>query len=157
MKPIPHQLTPKVKLLHKVVIFRKYEFLLLKRNDTAKYRPSAWDLPGGNSEWPTNLPSGFDYHLHDVVRELTEETTIKLSTKELGKDNLIYFRTYFDSQLDIYTLICGWQYHLKNKPAIQLSREHSSYAWVTKKQLDKYDFGGSTGNFILDIIKNTHN
>lgn len=154
---VSHQLTPNVKLLHKVVIESNKQILVLKRSPQSLSRPNCWDLPGGNSEWPTkSAQSGFDYHLHDIVRELVEETSISLKPQLFTHDRLVYFRSYFDAQKQIYTLICGWKLELKKRPTVTLSSEHSRYEWISYDQIDAIDFGGQKGTFIQEIVRNAH-
>lgn len=154
-----HQLTDRVKLLQKAAIIRQQdslEVLLLKRSSDAQSRPNCWDLPGGNSEWPEiNQLSAADLHLNDLKREIFEETGLEINKEFLILNNLTHFSTYFDSDKQIFTIICGWL--IKNlsheQNMIKVSNEHQEYAWVSENDLENYDFGGVKGTFILDIIK----
>ncbi len=155
------QLTDNVKLLQKAAIIRQGEFssevLLLQRNSSSISRPNCWDLPGGNSEWPAlQQTSAANLHLADISREIFEETALEVSENIFDLSKLTHFSTYFDSQQQIFTIICGWgiDFSLTNQAAIQISSEHQKYAWVTQTNLANYDFGGDRGAFVLDIATN---
>lgn len=155
---IPHQLTERVKLLQKIAIIRQQhdqpEVLLLQRSQTAKSRPGAWDLPGGNSEWPQqNQVSASNLHLQDVVRELQEETGIQLDPGKLDLSKTTHLSTYFAADQQIYTIIVGWMAALTDtdQAMIRLSAEHQQYAWVSRAQLVDYDFGGPAGSFVQEM------
>lgn len=155
---LKHQLTDQVKLLQKVAIIRlnqgELEVLLLKRSADALSRPNCWDLPGGNSEWPASS-SRADLHLNDLVRELSEETALQVLPAVFAKQLPTYFSTYFDSEKQVFTVICGWllDFDSTDQTEIQLSAEHQAYAWVKAQALADYDFGGSQGAFVLEIIQ----
>lgn len=154
-----HQLTDNVKLLQKAAIIRQQdslEVLLLKRSADAKSRPNCWDLPGGNSEWPeADQSSVANLHVDDLKREILEETNLSVSGETLTLDSLTHFSTYFDSDKQVFTIICGWLIkHLStDQNIIKISDEHQEYVWVKEADLNDYDFGGVKGVFILDIIK----
>lgn len=154
-----HQLTDQVKLLQKVAVIRTnqtdLEVLLLQRSSDALSRPNCWDLPGGNSEWPNSSSSRANLHLDDLVRELSEETTLQVSSTHFENHLPVYFSTYFDSDKQIFTLICGWllDFASTNQAEIQISSEHQTYAWVNVQALNNYDFGGEKGAFVLEIIQ----
>lgn len=154
-----HQLTDQVKLLQKVAVIRTnqtdLEVLLLQRSSDASSRPNCWDLPGGNSEWPNSSSSRANLHLDDLVRELSEETTLQVSSTHFENHLPVYFSTYFDGDKQIFTVICGWllDFASTNQAEIQISSEHQAYAWINVQALNNYDFGGEKGAFILEIIQ----
>ena len=159
---IKHQLTENVKLLQKAVIIRSRdigrEVLILKRSSESVSRPSCWDLPGGNSEWPAeNQMSSANLHLTDLQREILEETALTVDINDLSLDKLVHFSTYFESEKQIFTMIAGWliDYATTDQNEVRISNEHQEYAWVSEADLPNYDFGGAKGSFILDIIQNS--
>jgi len=154
------QLTNRVKFLHKVVIIKteseQKRALILKRASDASSRPSAWDLPGGNAEWPTEEQlSDFDLHQYDIAREIKEESNLLVNSQVFDLDHLLYFASYFEADRQIYTVICGWGLALEetDQAAIKISEEHQDQAWINEEELVNYDFGGERGRFIKDIIK----
>lgn len=157
---LKNQLTENVKLLQKAVVIRQsgstIEALLLQRSGDAASRPNCWDLPGGNSEWP--VPGQFsiaNLHLGDIKREILEETSLQVDEKNFDLKNLVHFSTYFDSDKQVFTIICGWMidFSLVNQSEIKISDEHQKYAWVSEIDLLDYDFGGNKGAFILDMVQ----
>lgn len=153
-----HQLTPQVKLLHKVVLLHKNKFLILKRASDSKSRPNMWDLPGGNSEWPEGLNHNTsNLHTFDVAREIWEETGLRFRPNIFVKEALTYFSTFFEAKEGIYTVICGWR--VKDitdslAESVTISDEHSEFAWISQEEIGKHDFGGERGEFVVEIIKN---
>lgn len=156
---IPHQLTTNVKLLQKIALVRynqagQAEVLLLQRSHSASSRPGAWDLPGGNSEWPDSSANQANLHLQDVARELQEETGLQLDAAKLDLAKITHLSTYFSADKQIYTVIVGWMaaFAETNQTEIKLSAEHEQYVWVTQGQLTDYDFGGPAGGFVVEMI-----
>ncbi|MFO0703128.1 MAG: NUDIX domain-containing protein [Patescibacteria group bacterium] len=124
-KTVPHHLfTEDVKFLQKVVVFhpkKKDLFLAMKRPETAKSRPSCWDLPGGNVTYGER---------HDVSlrREIVEETSLEVS--EMTPVHVI---TNYDEINKIYYLFIGYKAQAISEE-IHLSREHTEYKWVDQKE-----------------------
>lgn len=155
-----HQLTENVKLLQKAAVIRQsdsgLEVLLLQRSENALSRPNCWDLPGGNSEWPEQSQlSVANLHLKDIQREIQEETALEISENAFDLDKLVHFSTYFDSEKQVFTVICGWLviFSSPSQTEIQTSSEHQNYIWASQANLENYDFGGDSGAFVLDTIQ----
>lgn len=151
----PNQLTEQVKLLQKAALFDGSKVLLLKRSPHALSRPSAWDLPGGNSEWPSVNTESLGLHRQDIAREIKEETGLSLSPDEFQLANLKFFETHFDADKQVFTITVGWHVDFfmgKQKKSINLSQEHVEWAWVNLDKVGGYDFGGSNGDWIKTII-----
>lgn len=153
------QLTDQVKFLHKVVIVKTEQkqkrVLILKRASDASSRPNAWDLPGGNAEWPKeNQLSVFNLHQDDVAREVKEESNLSIDPKLFDLKHLLYFASYFAADQQVYTVICGWGLTIEetDRAEIKISKEHQDQAWISQEELNNYDFGGAKGQFIKDII-----
>lgn len=150
-----HRLTENVKLLQKIALFHEGKVLLLRRSPNEIPRPGCWDLPGGNSEWPTTWKPGDSetgLHVEDAVREVEEETTIQLQIENFTLQNLSYLETHFDSEKQLYSICFGWKFELSEKPEVTLSHEHTEFAWVTLDELNTYDFG-DVGQWIKDVIR----
>ena len=154
-----HQLTDDVKLLQKIVLINEDKILILLRDESSHTRPLCWDLPGGNSEWPTEIKENIeDLHKEDITREVFEETGIELSPDKLDQDNLVYFSTFFEAKRQVFAVILDWKVILSSDfdpNNVVLSHEHIDYKWISIGELDQYDFGGYKGKFVTDIIKNT--
>jgi len=159
-----HQLTEKVKFLHKVAIVRnnqgQKELLLLKRNSDSISRPNAWDLPGGNVEWPSSGQESFaNLHQLDIAREVKEESNLSVEPSLFDLRHLIYFASYFEADKDVYSINCAWylDFSETDQAEIKISKEHQDFVWLSLNDLDNYDFGGDRGQFIKDIINKAFN
>lgn len=156
MAKLSHQLTENVKLLQKAVLIHNGEALLLKRSVDSKSRPEKWDLPGGNSEWPSENQSGFGLHQLDIAREITEETGLTTDHQKFTLENLTYFNTFFDKNKQIFSIICGWKYFLPtdfDRSQIKISSEHIESDWTSLENLSQFDFGGEHGEFVKQMIQ----
>ncbi|MBU0979117.1 MAG: NUDIX domain-containing protein [Patescibacteria group bacterium] len=159
------KLTDQVKLLQKIVLVHRGEFLILQRSPKSHYRPNQWDLPGGNSHWPTQTEGDLAQpHLSDVLRELEEETDIAIRDEKLdlvgqiAQSSPIYFGTYFEAQKQLFTMIVGWQLNLPDefdRSRVKLSHEHTQQVWIKPSQFDEYDFGfaGKKDGFIWEMVE----
>lgn len=156
MIKIPHQLTTNVKLLQKVVLLHQGAALLLKRAADSGSRPEKWDLAGGNSEWPGLGQAGSGLHRLDLAREVKEETNLTIDPNQLNLDQLVFFDTFFDETKQIFSIICGWQYHLPDdfrREQVKISSEHTDLAWARLDDLAHFDFGGPKGEFVKRMIE----
>lgn len=153
---VGHMLTQRVKLLQKVALWHEGKVLLIKRADSAYSRPGAWDLPGGNSEWPSSdTQSQFGLHILDAVREVREETGLEIDPGLFNTAALTYTNTFFDAPKQIYSVILGWRIELPaniDPRSVKLSQEHSQFAWATANEVATYDFGGEKGEFVREIV-----
>lgn len=152
-----HQLTNNVKLLQKAVLIHNGRFLIVKRDANSKSRPECWDLPGGNSEWPESSNENMaNMHQKDIAREIKEETGLTVFDQHFTLDNLTLFRTFFEAEKQVYTVITGWKVEMPSdfeRSQVVLSDEHTEHKWITFEELVDYDFGGKKGEFIKDIIR----
>lgn len=159
MKKTPHQLTKHVKLLQKAVLLHEGKFLIVKRSEDSKSRPGCWDLPGGNSEWPEGATEHLqNMHMQDIAREIKEESGVTVTPEHFSKDNLVFFRTFFEFEKEVYSIITGWKVVLPSdfdKGAIELSDEHTEFAWIDISELSEYDFDRVKGVFITEIIRSS--
>lgn len=155
----PHQLTKNVKLLQKVAIIDEGQVLVLKRSERSRSRPNAWDLPGGNLEWPQDIKSSVrDLHRTDAAREVQEETGLTISPQVFDQDHQVYMSSYFEADRQIFTIILGWKMDVIeltdfDKDKVKISQEHSGWHWLSLSKVALTDFGGERGWFIVDIIE----
>ena len=159
MQKLPHQLTENVKFLHKVALVHQGKVLILKRADDAQSRPGAWDLPGGNAEWPAATTESIrNIHQQDIAREVIEETGLDVLPEIFDLKSMVHFFSYFDQKKQVYSIVCGWA--VRNltdlDPArVLLSDEHTEYRWIDETELDSLDFGEPVGTFVKTIIENS--
>lgn len=158
-----HQLTKDVKILQKAVLVHEDAFLILQRSENSKSRPLCWDLPGGNSEWPKPVLDSTgeaqnqeNLHQKDIAREILEETGITIIDEHFTFENMVLFRTFFDVEQEVYSIIIGWRVELPDdfeRSLVQISHEHINHEWISYDALHEYDFGGKKGEFVKDIIR----
>jgi 8-oxo-dGTP pyrophosphatase MutT (NUDIX family) len=152
-----HQLTENVKLLQKAVLLHNDQVLILQRNGNSKSRPFAWDLPGGNSEWPVVINENLEnMHQLDIAREIKEETDISILEQHFTIENMVLFRTFFEAEKGIYSIITGWKVVLPSdfdRKQVELSHEHVAQKWINADELGDIDFGGKKGEFVKEIIR----
>lgn len=158
-----HQLTDNVKLLQKAVLVHNDTFLILQRAEDSKSRPLCWDLPGGNSEWPESMfdsegmvKNQENMHRQDMAREIREETGLTVFEEHFTFENMVLFRTFFDAESEVYSIIIGWKVQLPDdfeKNSVVISHEHIDHKWISFDELHEYDFGGKKGEFVKDIIR----
>ena len=150
-------LTKTVKFLQKTAIIHDNKVLILKRSENSPFRPGAWDLPGGNAEWPEADRSITDPHRQEVAREIKEETGFRIDPGIFTDKNLVHFTTYFEADVPRYAFICGWRTQLSadfNPNSVAISSEHTDWAWVSLEELETYDFGEPVGTYVKTIIRN---
>lgn len=103
-------------------------------------RKEGWCLPGGKFE-SSDLTT-----THCAVRELEEETSIKI---KIDDTTLKY--------LDSTTSITGRVVHVFTAETpikkVKISKEHSSYLWVSFDDIKNISLAGNTGSFI-SLYKN---
>lgn len=157
----PHLLTANVKLLHKIALVYSGQVLILKRSEQAASRSGKWDLPGGNSDWPTDTTSAqLNLHQRDISREIQEEAGIIIPPTVFSQDKLVFFATYFEPEQQLYSINCGWVVGLStitsnapSFPEVTLSQEHTEFRWIVLAELESFDFGGADREYETTIIR----
>lgn len=123
------------------------EYLILKRSPKERHGGTLWGVAGGTVEekdWKDSkqdytLPLWYDVSIRALKREVKEETGLTISTPTYFCDCVFIHKTGVPEMvLSFYALLP------KGELLIQLSKEHTDYAWVKVDDLDKY-------NLLLDI------
>ncbi len=94
--------------------------LLIRRSPESKSDPDRWDLPGGKMDYGERLVDA-------LIREVREETALTVA------DPRPFNVTHFQKEpfwVTSVTFVCRAQ-----PGDVQLSREHSDYAWVSLEDL----------------------
>jgi 8-oxo-dGTP diphosphatase len=121
---MPREATEKFYISQKVVLIRDAKCLIM---EMSKY-PGLWELPGGHIEPGETNTEG----LH---RELAEE----LGFKDYKNHGVVDYEVWYHGP-DKYA-ICGIVSLIENdKDEIKMSDEHLQIKWVSKGELDNYDF-----------------
>ena len=113
------------------IIKKNNQFLIVQRNKN-KHLGLKWEFPGGKVQESETFEKA-------LLREIKEELNITIIIHEK-----IAEEKYKDHKIDIvlHYYLCS---HESGK--MKLS-EHEAFAWVEKKDFDKYDFAEGDGNII---------
>ena len=116
------------------IIKKDNQFLVVQRN-RKKHLGLKWEFPGGKVQESETFEEA-------LLREIKEELNITINIHEK-----IAEEKYKDDKIDIvlYYYLCS----LKN--GIMKLNEHENFAWVEKKDFNKYDFAEGDGN-ILSLL-----
>ncbi len=117
-------------------------FLLLHRGADVKLEAGKWGLPAGKKEKK-------ELEMDAMLREILEETGIKVQRPKLQQHHTMYVR-YPDYDFTYYT------FHTKfvEEPEVTLNpAEHSEYRWVTPKEALKMNLVRDLGDGIEIFFK----
>ena len=116
------------------IIKKDNQYLIVQRNKN-KHLGLKWEFPGGK----VNFNETFEEALS---REIKEELDISINIHEK-----ITEEKYKDDKINIIL-----HYYLSShKDGIMKLNEHEDFAWVEKKDFDKYEFAEGDGN-ILSLL-----
>ena len=116
------------------IIKKGNQYLIVQRNRN-KHLGLKWEFPGGKVHDNETFEEA-------LSREIKEELNITINIHEK-----IAEEKYKDDKIDIvlYYYLCS----LKN--GMMKLNEHENFAWVEKKDFNKYDFAEGDGN-ILSLL-----
>ena len=118
-----------------VAIIKKNNYYLIAKRNKNKHFGLKWEFPGGKVEINETYSEA-------LSREIKEELDISIKINEK-----IAEEKYRDEKIDIILHYYLCSYLGGN---IKLN-EHEDFAWVEKKDLDKYDFVEGDRNIIVFI------
>lgn len=108
----------------KGVIWHDEKFLILKRVKSSPNEPDLWEFPGGGLELG-------EKHEEALVREILEETTLNAS--------IVKPLSIWDAKRKDGTQVIGITFLCKlHGGQVNLSEEHTDFAWVAPKDIDLY-------------------
>jgi len=113
------------------VIKKDNQFLIVQRN-RKKHLGLKWEFPGGKVQESETFEEA-------LSREIKEELNITINIHEK-----IAEEKYKDDKIDIvlYYYLCSF------KSGTMELNEHEDFAWVEKKNFNKYDFAEGDGNML---------
>ena len=116
------------------IIKKDNQFLVVQRN-RKKHLGLKWEFPGGKVQESETFEEA-------LLREIKEELNITINIHEK-----IAEEKYKDDKIDIvlYYYLCSL------KSGMIKLNEHENFAWVVKKNFNKYDFAEGDGN-ILSLL-----
>jgi len=113
-------------------IIKKENYYLIVQRNKNKHLGLKWEFPGGKVRSDETFAAA-------LFREINEELNIKINLHEkIGEEK------YKDEKIDIilHYYLCSHQ------SGIMKLNEHENFAWVEKKDFDKYDFAEGDGNML---------
>ncbi len=119
------------------VIIDENEKILITQRNLKKSQGGLWEFPGGKIE-PNETRE------NAIIREIKEELDIDIKVK-LYLSEKVY--SYPDKDVNLIALECK-----KINGEIRLL-EHENYKWVTKDELDYFQFAPAD-MFIIERLKN---
>ena len=116
-------------------IIKKDNLYLIVQRNKKKHLGLKWEFPGGKVQSNETFEEA-------LTREIKEELNILITMYSKIAD-----KKYKDDKIDIVL-----HYYLCTKHSgIMKLNEHENFAWVTKKNFDKYDFAEGDSN-ILSLL-----
>ena len=114
------------KLIVNVFIFDEDRFLMIRRTETAPFKPGAWDIPGGEVE-PREAP------IAAAAREAQEETQLKVRNLRAIPKHPRSRRQYF-----VTNEFSGTIRFVPNPEHGEM--EHDDYQWVTFEEYQQIPY-----------------
>ena len=114
------------------IIKKDNKFLIVQRNRN-KHLGLKWEFPGGKVKENETFEEA-------LLREIKEELNITINIHEKISEV-----KYKDDKIDIvlYYYLCSY------KSGTMELNEHEDFAWVEKKEFEKYDFVKGDGNMLF--------
>lgn len=114
----PVKFNPKFEVVS-LFIEKENKILFLQNNESKKFNPLLWGIPAGKIEQNENKEDA-------LLREIFEETGIKLDKEKIKYDSTVYIK--YPTHDYTYHM---YKTNLDQKETILLSKEHLQYKWLT--------------------------
>ncbi len=124
-----------------ILISEDERILLLRRANYMKKFGGQWGFVGGS------VDKNDKNNKEAIIREIEEETKIKLTFNEQQKMKAIDKQEHEDSNGSVVSDTEYWLIKLETTPEIKISREHSKYEWI-----DINTFKNKTFKFMPDVF-----
>lgn len=119
-----------------IILNQDNQILILRRNENDKYSPNLWCVPGGKI-----MKESFE---KCIIREVKEETNLKIT-------QLNFFKSYFRDEGNFYYQ--SVYFYGKAKGEIKLNYEHEEYKWISKEELNNYEFAFGQEKILQDFYQ----
>ena len=130
------------KIVQKIVlggaVIKDGKILILQRSQNEDIYPGIWELPGGKRE---PLESSED----SLIREIMEETS--LNVEPIMPFSVFDYQIEKPDETRDSTQI-NFLVALTGEGNVMLSKEHQAFAWITSKEIGKYNFTEETKNVV---------
>lgn len=109
-------------IVHALLINKANKLLVLKRSKLNKILPYFWDIPGG-------MLRGGEDPVKGVIREVYEETGIKISRPEI-----FHYYSNIDKKKNTHFITLIFLSNTNNEKIIINPREHEEYRWLEARK-----------------------
>lgn len=120
-----------------IIVNKKNELLLVKRNEKEDNEIGKWSIAGGGSK----IGESFEDALK---REINEELNCKIIKYD-------YFKSYFYKIKNINVRAVYFYGNIRGK--IKISKEHSEFKWFKFSEIKKLNIAFNQKKVLLDFIK----
>jgi|TARA_Y100000310_G_scaffold82857_1_gene79466 8-oxo-dGTP diphosphatase len=117
-----------VVIITAIVLNEDNKFLLVKRKENQEIHPGKWLLPGGKLEEDESL-------FQALKREIKEETNLEIEDYNKYINDYIFERPNKDLTLGMTFLVKA-----TNDNVSLNKREYDDFIWITKEELQNYDY-----------------
>ncbi len=124
-----------------ILVSEDEKILILRRANYMKNFGGQWGFVGGSVDKKDKN------NKEAIIREIEEETKIKLTFNEQQKMKAIDKQEHEDSNGSVVSDTEYWLIKLETTPEIKISREHSKYEWI-----DINTFKNKTFKFMPDVF-----
>jgi len=121
------------------IVIKDGKVLIIQRSKDDRVFPTLWEIPGGKREF-------FETSKKALLREVKEEVGINI--KSLFPVDVFEFRSEKDGVIRDTTQV-SFLCELKGKSKVNLSSEYQDFAWVKKKDLNKYNLTNKAKKAII--------
>ena len=115
------------------------KFLIVQRSPQEEFMPGNWELPGGGSEYGETPQEA-------MRRELKEELNLDVTVR-VPLTTAQYFMQ--DIQRVEIIFLCTLPYKGQD---VRLTKEHSTFAWVSRDELSKYKFDSFMEKILKEVM-----
>lgn len=125
-----------------IILNNKGEFLLLRRSENDAFLPKYWEIPGGAMEFGEEPNDS-------LAREILEECGLKVII--ISPTSVVtYFMEEGGDKIQRVDIIFLTKL-INEDSKVELSNEHSSYRWITFKDLHNFRVSDLMKKLIIEV------
>ncbi len=126
-----------------VIVNKKNKVLILQRNKDEDIFPNMWELPSGKREFLESSETC-------LKKEVKEETGLEIEI--IIPFSVFEYRIEKPKEIRDTTQI-NFLAKAANSKKVKLSKEHQSFAWIDKEEINSYELSEETRKVILKAFK----